>query len=250
MTLTAIGLGLALLVAATIGAVVVVLLVRLLRDHRRRGEARRQALQQIAASMELTFLDRMDAGDAIGASGSFAERDVHDPGGRHDFIQDRGLSYLTHDGGRGPVCEVFRGQREGARVTLCRHHYFDDVDSSYEQTVAAFAAPDLALPAFALARSDFQTRSWFTFQGMKNISLPGASESEPVYLLRGPDEDAIQRLFGPALVQILLRCELWNVEGRGQHLLVYRENQVLGPEEMPALLAQALEVLAAFRAAQ
>jgi hypothetical protein len=120
---------------------------------------------------------------------------------------------------------------------------------THRQTVAYFRAPDAHFPQFELKPQHFlhAVGKLFGYQDIDFASHPKFSKS---FVLRGTNETAVRKLFAPALLEFFETKSQMNVEGQGQHLIVYRPSKRVKPEQLKNLMREGFDVFAQVRAAQ
>jgi hypothetical protein len=108
--------------------------------------------------------------------------------------------------------------------------------------------PGVALPDFVLYP---RTCLWHETDPLwyQKLVLPwptgaGDEHFRRRYELRGPDPEAVWRLFTDARTDYFLASPGWSVECSSGRLLIYREEETLSAQRLPALLYKALDVLA------
>jgi hypothetical protein len=107
--------------------------------------------------------------------------------------------------------------------------------STHMQTVAALRVAGASLPGFELAPEGFFDRLASSLGG-QDIDLDEDPEFSRRYRLRGDDEGAVRRVFGPALRQQLLLDDGGSLEGEGEWLLLYRRAKRVKPAEISAFV--------------
>lgn len=156
-----------------------------------------------------------------------------------------------------PLCErghsrktknVMTGTSGGRAVVLCDYQYTISSgknSSTHVQTVAVFT--DAAgLPEFDLAPENVLHRFAGLF-GYQDIDFDQAEEFSKAYLLRGPDEAAVRKVFGTEVLTFLSGEKGWSVQSRGGALAVFKSHRRCKPGEAPAFLADCLRIASAFR---
>ena len=133
-----------------------------------------------------------------------------------------------------------------------RHKIFDHVCSRRDdnpdpsQTVIAFHAPELCLPAFSLRpkKTHDKIATWFGYREITFAGYPGFRQH---YLLRGSDEAAIRKLFDEEVVAFFDGYVGVSVEGNDSLLIFYRADERVPPERLHAFLEDGFRILALFR---
>ena len=102
---------------------------------------------------------------------------------------------------------------------------------TYRQTVAAFSQK-LWLPEFECRPEKFLDRiaEHFGYHDIDFDSFPVFSRR---FVLRGPSEEGIRKLFSPALIQFLEMLPddaRWNIEGNSCTLILYHSDSTVPPD--------------------
>jgi hypothetical protein len=105
----------------------------------------------------------------------------------------------------------------------------------------------LALPAFSVRPENVFHRIGTIF-GWEDIDFPDRPEFSHDCLLRGPDEAAVRAAFPAEVTAFFEGGAKWCADGEGEELFLWHSGKRASPEEVPALLATATELLARFRA--
>ncbi len=116
-----------------------------------------------------------------------------------------------------------------------RHHHVN------QATVAAFHAVGETLPEFSLQPENLLHKigGLLGYQDIDFEENPGFSGR---YLLRGPQEDAIRRLFTSEVLDFFDQRPGWCVEAGGDWIVVFRRGRRVGPQDLGEFLKQAFEV--------
>ncbi len=160
----------------------------------------------------------------------------------------------------GKFGNVLQGTSSLGRTWLFEYEYetgSGDTASSYIQTVAAFQLSDCTLPDFSLKPAkvlrylipiDLLQKANRALMNNEIIfrTYPAFSRS---YQMNGPDEEAIQSIFQPAVLEYwegLPAKESWASDGSSKWLIVYRDNKQVPPSELKAFLRKAQEIASLF----
>ena len=109
------------------------------------------------------------------------------------------------------------------------------------QTVVLFPDPVTGLPDFELSPENFLHRVAEAF-GYQDLDFPENEEFSKLYLLRGPDEPAIRKLFRSDVLAFLGGAPRWHVQTHGGRLAIFREGKFTQPADMPSYAAEALRI--------
>ncbi len=152
------------------------------------------------------------------------------------------------------VRNVLRGTSGGTDTLVFDYRYVTGGgknQSTHEQTVAAFHLAGAALPQFTLGPETFVHRIAEHF-GYQDFDFPDHPEFSRRYVLRGADEAAVRKLFGPGLIDFFETLtgekRWWSVEGNGDWLLVFHPGIQTKPPQLSDFLQRTSSVAAAFRA--
>ena len=171
---------------------------------------RTEALQLVAAQLGFSF-----AG---------AEQD------HHSAIPDLMMPLFNRGRGR-KFSNSMTGSFAGQRISIFDYRFTtgSGKDShTWNQTVAAFSQ-ELWLPEFELRAENFLDRiaDHFTHRDIDFDAFPEFSRR---FLLRGPSENGIRKLFAPALIQflqMLAQDVKWNIEGSSATLVIYSSDSTI-----------------------
>lgn len=98
------------------------------------------------------------------------------------------------------------------------------------------------LPAFQLYPKGLGQKLAALF-GAQHVDFEDSPEFTRTYTLRGPDEGAIRRVFRNEVRDLFALNPGWHVEAGGGDFVVYRwADRSVRPRELPALVAQAVEL--------
>lgn len=110
---------------------------------------------------------------------------------------------------------------------------------THRQTVALFSVPGAGqFPAFELRPENVFHKIGGAL-GYQDIDFPDHPHFSSRYLLRGPDEERIRRLFQPHIVALFEdRPKPVCVESTGQSVIVYRHHQLVKPSNFMDFLEE------------
>ena len=138
----------------------------------------------------------------------------------------------------------------GLELSLFDYSYTingDEGSSTHTQTVAAFSQK-LWLPDFELRPENLLDRIGKAFVD-RDIDFDSNPDFCKRYLLRGPSEAGIRKLFSPTVLNFLEQLpadEKWHVEGSLTLLVIYQSKIVVPPEEMHAFLRKTSAIATRF----
>jgi hypothetical protein len=160
-----------------------------------------------------------------------------------------GTALFDRGGGR-QFKNIMIGASAGFKASLFDYSYtVRGVKRShtYTQTVAAFSQ-DLWIPLFEMRPEGFLDRVGDAFVH-KDIDFESHRDFSRRYLLRGPDESRIRKLFSPGLLTFLEelpRDNEWHIEGADSTLFVYRSEVKVGADEFPTFLQETSSIVKTF----
>ncbi len=103
------------------------------------------------------------------------------------------------------------------------------------------------LPDFQLSPEGFLHGLVEVF-GAQDIDFEQSEEFSKRYLLKGPDEAAIRRVFTIDVLAWFSGAPGWRVQAGGGRLLAFRGEKLVEPAEIPAFAAEALRIAGLFKA--
>lgn len=186
-------------------------------------KARREALHDAAQRLVLNFLPEGDA-DVLARLGSFS---------------------LGNHGRSQRLTNLMRGTHGDLEVTIFDYRYVTGSgkhSTTHRQTALVLAGERTALATFSLRPENFfhKIGAWFGGQDIDFESRPDFSSQ---YVLQGPDESAVRRLFQGPILDFFEARPGFSVECDGSRLLVYRHNRRADPEEVSEFLSQGRQIL-------
>ncbi|MBI5595589.1 MAG: hypothetical protein HY928_05805 [Elusimicrobia bacterium] len=113
------------------------------------------------------------------------------------------------------------------------------------QTACAVRVDGGTLPEFTLAPAGLGDAFLGLF-GTRDIDLAQEPGFSAAYVLRGPDEDAVRRLFAAGPARALAERPGWTVQGKGEWVLYCRAGRTVAPEKLEEFLWEAKALHGAF----
>ena len=110
------------------------------------------------------------------------------------------------------------------------------------QTMVYLEPGNISLPYFSLRSERFAHKIWAAF-GYQDIDFGNRPTFNSQYLLRGPDEQAIRKMFNDSLLSFYEMNPGTCTDGGGNRLFVYRENYRCEPQQIQPFIGLALSVL-------
>jgi hypothetical protein len=124
---------------------------------------------------------------------------------------------------------------DGTEIALFDYQYTSgsgEDSSTYRMSVFFASQEDLHLPRFQLHPEDAFFHGIAKAFGMKDINFESHPKFSRSYLLRGQDEDQIRIRFHPGVLSFLEDHLNYSVEGSGSHLILWRSDQLVQPEDI------------------
>lgn len=153
--------------------------------------------------------------------------------------------YLFSNGSRHRLANLISGVRDGTQMGLFDHLFSRQFSSrTIFVHTAVFTSTDPALPVFALGMGQFFHRAGLTPTGP--ITFPNHPKFSSEYVLVGPDEAAIRRVFSDAIVEY---CEMHPglcIENRHGLLVVFRLGILAPPQGLTFYFDEANTLLRMF----
>jgi len=185
------------------------------------AKKRTEACQAQAGAMGLEFAETAD--ELIGRLGDFA---LFKRGRRK-----RTRNVLTGDAGDVKIC-IFDYRYTTGRGKQKRVH---------KQTVVLLESANIQAPAFSMRQQSFFDK-FGKVLGFQDIDFTSHPKFSKMFVLQGPDEQAVREFFTPSLLEFFETQEKVNVEGGFGRVMIYVGRKMLPPEEAKDALAKAYEV--------
>jgi len=113
--------------------------------------------------------------------------------------------------------------------------------TTYSQTVAC-AQVDGDLPKFSLGPESFFHRLGDVL-GYKDIDFESNRVFSDRYLLKGPDEASVRKLFTPEILTFFEnRKDIINIEAAGSRIIIYRNNKKVNPDNLRSFISEASKI--------
>jgi len=113
---------------------------------------------------------------------------------------------------------------------------------TYKQSVICFTVNYIAFPEFILRPETFSDNLSNVFK-MKDIDFEENKLFSSQSYLKGPDEEAIRKLFTTETLSHFAKHPGWIVEAQGSSILLFKERRLHQPEDLPSFLQKALDIL-------
>ena len=148
-------------------------------------------------------------------------------------------------GRRARLVNIMKGRSAFGAVVITDHIYVvgsGKNSSTITQTLVAVELDGSPLPAFVLGPEGIFSRIGQVF-GSQDIDFDSSPSFSGAYQLKGPDEDAIRRVFERNAVPYFSENRGWSVEADGAWIVVYRQGRRAKTDDMTAFLERALTVV-------
>ena len=110
------------------------------------------------------------------------------------------------------------------------------------QTVVALESTGIQAPAFSMRQQGGFFDKIGKFFGGQDIDFEGHPKFSEMFVLQGPNEDAIRLFFTPALLTFFETKVGHSIEGALGKMILYKSGKRTPPEDVKDLLASAYEV--------
>jgi len=150
------------------------------------------------------------------------------------------LPIFRHGGGH-KVLNLVRGAGPDGTELLFDHRFTIPAakrSTTVDQTIAAFEVRAANLPAFELMPEGFLARIVQAL-GRPDIDFDSNPEFSRAYQLRGPDADAVRRLFERQAVSYMATTTGWSIQACGSWIVVFHLHRRHKPDDMTEFLEQA-----------
>jgi hypothetical protein len=166
------------------------------------------------------------------------------------IIQELSAFQLFSRGRSKRITNLIRAETEDIGTAIFDYQYTIGSGKSKQtihQTVVSLQAIDLALPDFSLRPETLLHKigGWF---GYADIDFADHPVFSGAFLLRGPNEQSIRRLFMPSVLEYFEQRKGLYVEARGARFICYRPRKRVTPAEVQAWLNNGWTLLQLFRA--
>ena len=143
---------------------------------------------------------------------------------------------------------LLRGRLADRDTEIFDYNYITGSGKSahlHSQSVVMFPDGAKGLPDFDLSpESVFHALA--EIFGAQDIDFPEYAEFSKRYLLRGQDEAAIRKAFTSDALAWFSGAPGWRMQTHQSALLIFREEKLVEPAEVPAFAAEALRILGLF----
>jgi len=177
---------------------------------------RREALEQVARSLGMSFSAEL-------------------PEGIRSRLLQAGFELFERGYNRRFYNLLSKQPIDGAEIAVFDYKYTSSSGksrSTYRQSVFWAYCEDLRLPHFRLHPEIALFHGIAKAFGMQDINFESHPKFSRSYLLRGEDEAKVRLRFHPSFLNFLEQHTPCCAEGSGPQLIVWREYQLVSPEKM------------------
>lgn len=169
------------------------------------------------------------------------------PEGDTRFEQWLQAFHLFTQGHSKKLWNLMRGKASGLQVSIFDYRYVTGSGKhrhTWSLSVFLAVREGMDLPVFTMRPETVWHKigSWF---GYKDINFESHPKFSRTYLLKGPEEDAIRKLFRPEVLDYFDSTAGLNVEGDGEMLIYYVYSR-LDPKGVKEFLSKGFEVYRLF----
>lgn len=182
----------------------------------------------------------------------------------HEFARRRGLSFsrsaeielarefpgfhlfLQRTGNT--VRNLIKGESDGSRIMLFDYQCTTGSGRSLtiqNETVLLIQSGKLSLPSFQLYPENIFHRV-LSALGKQDVNFNFHPDFSKSYVLRGDDEDMIRKVFTDRALSYFALHKGLSAEGSGPHILLYRLNTLLKPEDLHSFFNEGMEIVRMF----
>ncbi len=155
---------------------------------------------------------------------------------------------LFSTGRRRTITNMLYGEADGVSLALFDYQYTiggGKNSQTLRQSVVYIRSQELDLPQFALGPENFLHRLG-QMMGMQDIDFDSHPVFSKTFLLRGPNEEAIRRLFNTDRLNALEKSPTVSIEGQGDQLAVFHANIRTQPDKLGELMNSGFEMYRLF----
>ena len=185
------------------------------------AKKRTEACQAQAGAMGLEFVETAD--ELIGRLGDFA-------------LFKRGRSKRTRN--------VLTGDAGDVKISIFDYRFTTGSGKNktvHQQTVVLLESANIQAPSFSMRQQGFFDKFGKAL-GFQDIDFTSHPKFSKMFVLQGPNEEAVRKFFTPSLLEFFETQDKVSVEGGFGRVMIYSGRKLLPPEEVKDALAKAYEV--------
>lgn len=161
-----------------------------------------------------------------------------------ELIERLGDFALFKRGRRKKTRNVLTGDAGDVKISIFDYRYTTGSGKNkriHKQTVVLLESANVQAPSFSMRQQGFFDK-FGKVLGFQDIDFTSHPKFSKMFVLQGPDEEAVRRFFTPGLLEFFETQESVNVEGGSGRVMIYNGRKLLPPEEAKDGLAKAYEV--------
>ena len=140
---------------------------------------------------------------------------------------------------------IIKGEMDRIHWTVFDYRYTvggGRSSTTYSQTVASAQLNGSNLPSFSLGPESFFHKLG-DILGYKDIDFKSSPVFSGRYLLKGPDEASVRKLFTPEILTFFEnRKDIINIEAAGSRIIIYRNNKKVNPDGLRPFISEASKI--------
>lgn len=117
--------------------------------------------------------------------------------------------------------------------------------STHRQTISTIQSPDFNIPEFTMRPEGFLD-SIGGMLGFQDIDFDNHPEFSNAFVLKSSQEDRVRQFFNKPVLDYFAKHSGISVEARPGHLIFFRNNRRVKPDDMKQMLADTYEVYGLF----
>ena len=166
------------------------------------------------------------------------------PDGFDGALQDVGHFKLFTTGRAKKMTKAILAESEGTSLCIFDYQYtvgHGKHSHTHRQTVAAVRSPGLQMPDFAIKNEGFFNKLG-SLVGMQDIDFESHPNFSKMFLLTGSNEEAVRKLFRPALLEYFETKKGISVEAGYGAFVFFNPGKKVKPEEIKQFMTTAYEI--------
>lgn len=161
-----------------------------------------------------------------------------------ELIERLGDFALFKRGRRKRTRNVLTGDAGDVKISIFDYHFTTGSGKNkknHRQTVVLLESANIQAPSFSMRQQGFFDK-FGKVLGFQDIDFTSHPKFSKMFVLQGPNEEAVRSFFTPGLLEFFETQESVNVEGGSGRVMIYNGRKLLPPEEAKDGLAKAYEV--------
>lgn len=161
-------------------------------------------------------------------------------------VRDRLINFSLMNLGRAQKAKnLISGDAGDVRISIFDYQYTiggGKHQRTHLQTVVTLESDGIHAPEFSMRQQNAWLDKIGKFFGGQDIDFEDHPIFSEMFVLKGPDEDAVRRFFTPKLLTFFETKVGHSVEGAHGKIILYKNGNRTPPEKIKDLLASAYEV--------